>query len=1024
MSVIRFPFVVFLSAFFVTQLLGAADDAPKQSTTFDQRIAPLLARHCLDCHNAAAKKGGLDLSREAAARDGGDSGVVIAGGKPDESVLWERVSNDEMPPKHPLSADEKQVLRKWIATGAKWGTDPIDPFRFTTDKRAGYNWWSLQPVKQPIPPKVSGSSPDKSGFWPRNEIDHFVLAKLKAAGLTPAEQADARTLVRRLYFDLIGLPPSPEEVEQWTARLNAGTTNSHINEQAYRELVDELLASPHYGERWARHWLDVIRFGESQGFERNRIRENAWRYRDWVIHALNRDMPYNEFVRQQIAGDALYPDELDPLLATGFLVCGTWDQVGHNEGSAEMQKAVRQEELEDLVGATGQAFLGLTINCARCHDHKFDPISQRDYYQFAALLGGVTQQEKERQNIPARPSNDAHRKWEQRRNEVQHQLADLEQKLRDRYGKSSDGNPIDGLLALYLPEGNRSKLLHDASGLDDSLDLAASGKVPFATSGPAIKLIAGCKESNELTVEAWLKPTKDNQSGPARIVTLSLDTGQRNFTLGQDGNRFDFRLRTSKTDQNGLPSLATPNGTATRQNSHVVYTFDRGGTVRAFVNGKQVASRRMGGDFSNWNDKFRLAFANELTGDRPWEGELDFVAIYRRALSAEEIARNWESQSRDVRVGEPFDELLAKASKDQQSRHNSLQRELQQLNEAEPARPFNGVAHVVIPKQPPVFHVLARGNYGQPGEVVAPRGLNALTHAGLSDNFDLAPNAPEAKRRIELARWMADARNPLTPRVLVNRLWHYHFGQGIVNTPSDFGFAGGRPSHPELLDWLASRFVAGGWKIKPMHRLIVMSAAYRQVSNVRNNQAQQFDADNTLLWRANARRLDGEATRDAMLSVAGALNLKLGGASYRDVKVKLGTNHEFTDPTGEFNDDVNRRTIYRLWARSGNNPLLESLDCPDPSVAAPRRSQTITPVQSLSLLNSGFVEQCAARLSLRTQREAGGQIDRQIARLYQITLARNPQPRELEIARRFVSKQGLEQLCLVLLNTNEFLFVE
>ncbi len=512
------------------------------------------------------------------------------------------------------------------------------------------------------------------------------------------------------------------------------------------KLVDRLLGSPHYGERWARHWLDVVRFGESQGFERNHVRENAWRYRDWVIAAFNRDLPYDEFVRQQIAGDVLHPNDLSALIATGYHVCGTWDQVAHLEGSAEMQKATRFDELEDLVGTLGQTFLGLTINCARCHDHKFDPISQKEYYQVAALLGGVTQEEKERSKIPM---------------------------------------------------------------------------------------------------------------------------------------------------------AATP--------------------------------------------------------DQPG---------------------------------------------------------------------FAGVAHVIIPRQPPLYAVLDRGDYRKPGEVVSPAGLKALS--GLPADFGLAPDAPEARRREALARWLTDPRNPLTARVFVNRLWYHHFGQGLVETPSDFGFNGGRPSHPELLDYLASRFMEGGWKVKDMHRLIVNSAAYRQESRVHGDRAEGIDADNRLLWRANRRRLEGEAVRDAALAVAGALNPRVGGPSFQDVKLNkkgANTNHEFTDPTGEFSEAVNRRTIYRLWARSGGHPMLETLDCPDPSVMAPRRTQTITPIQALSLSNNAFMEKCAARFAARVRREAGDDVDRQVVRAWCLAFVRSPNDRERQLARSFVARRGLDQLCLVLFNANEFLFV-
>ncbi len=850
-----------------TAFTGRAFAAPPTKISFDAQIAPLLARRCLSCHNGAAKKGGLDLSRKAAAKAGGESGSVITAGQPDKSLLWKRIAAEEMPPESPLAAEERQRLRQWIAEGASWETDPIDPFRFTTDKRAGYDWWSLRPIKKPAVPSV------KNTAWPRNEIDRFVLAKLEAAGLAPAPEADPRTLLRRLYFDLIGLPPVlKEDNGKWKEELvgvEIDPADFHGSSPAYADVVDRLLDSPHYGERWARHWLDVIRFGESQGFERNLIRENAWRYRDWVVRSLNRDLAYDEFVRQQIAGDVLNPGDLDPLLATGFLVCGTWDQVGHKEGSAEMQKAVRQDDLEDQVAALGQTFLGLTINCARCHDHKFDPISQREYYQMATLLGGVTQEEKERQGISAKPDTQEYREWTRARDRLRQGLTAIEDSLREKYGRGQDGQAIAGLQVLYRPSETDGKQLADESNVGKPLNLAAGGKPRFASSGPAKKLVAAVKKTHEFTIEAWIKPAKANQTGPARIVTLSLDSGQRNFTLGQDGGRFDLRLRTTKTDQNGLPSLASPEGKTGQRKTHVVFTFDRAEEMRCYVDGKQVASRKAAGDFANWNDDFRLAIGNELTGDRLWEGDVHFVAIYNQALSAEQIARNFETESRDIRSGESLTTILAKASAAEKKRYEDLRLELKQIEAKQPAQPFEGVAHVIIPKQPPVFHVLARGDYRNRGDVVSPRGLAALSRAGLSDDFGLKPDAPEAQRRVALARWLTDPRNPLTPRVMVNRLWHYHFGTGIVDTPSDFGFAGGRPSHPELLDWLADRFMAGGWKLKEMHRLIVTSATYCQASNVKNPRAGEFDADNRLLWRSHSRRLDGESARDAMLALSG-----------------------------------------------------------------------------------------------------------------------------------------------------------
>lgn len=718
-----------------TPSLSPPPATPEQAAFFRTKIAPLLASRCLECHNRSEPQGELDLSQWHKALAGGESGAALVPGKPDESLLWSYVESDEMPKKRaPLTADEKKLLQQWIASGAVWADATIDPFNYSNERRAGYDWWSLRPIEKPTLPVV------KELPAGANAIDAFIVARLEREGLQLAPEADRRTLVRRLSFDLTGLPPTPQEIADFTQDRDP---------QAYEKLVDRLLASPHYGERWGRHWLDVIRFGESQGYERNRIRENAWRYRDWVIDAFNTNLPYNQFVRDQIAGDVLHPDDLNALLATGYHVCGTWDQVGHNEGSLEMRKAVRQDDLEDMVGTLGQAFLGLTLNCARCHDHKFDPISQVDYYRFSSLLSGITQQIKEREQVER----------------------------------------------------------------------------PAGTSRPATR---------------------------------------------------------------------------------------------------------------------------------------DFAAI----------------------------------------------------------------AHIPVPQEPPTTFVLARGDYRKPGAVVAPAGLGALDRNGLPADFGLSTNAPEAERRRQLALWLTNDKNPLVPRVFVNRVWYYHFGQGLVDTPSDFGFNGGRPSHPELLDELATSFLKSGWDIKALHRQIVLSRTYRQASQVTSPAAEKIDAENRLLWRAKRRRLEGEAVRDAVLMACGVLQPQLGGPSFRDVKVKLDTNHEFTDPTNEFNADTCRRAVYRLWARSGNHPLLEGLDCPDPTVMVPRRAQTITPLQALSLLNNRFVEQAAERFATRVEQQAGDDRPAQIAAVYQVAFGREPKTSEVELAQSFINEFGLTQYCLTLLNTNEFLFVD
>jgi hypothetical protein len=896
----------FLSSGIAALVLALAAARPATGQTAAKRpgaappsevaVARLLATRCLECHSASMRKAGLDLTQPVAAALTGKRGTAVVAGKPEASLLWKRVAADQMPPTHPLSRPEKALLTAWIAAGAPWTSGPIDPLRYSSERRAGYDWWSLQPVRQPALPRV------KRKEWIRNPIDAFVLAKLEAVGLAPSPPASATELIRRVTYDLTGLPPTPEEVGAFlrdcreealgvgpwalgsdprSVTPTSGTeglvptpnaqrlapkpshtptlphshtasqqTDPPVSGEAYERLVDRLLASPRYGERWARHWLDVVRFGESQGFERNRFRPNAWRYRDWVVEALNSDLPYDEFVRLQIAGDVLRPDDPLSVIASGFLVVGPYDLTAYTATSPMMMAAAREEEIEGLVGTVAQTFLGLTANCGRCHDHKFDPISQREYYRLAAALGGT---------------------------------------------------------------------YHGA----ERECLSPAGK-------------AAAERERELL-------------------------------------------------------------------------------------GKQIAALQE-----------RLA---ALPGD---------AAIERTRLR-DELER-LESRAR----------LLA-----------------------------GGPAHVIVPKQPGPFHILARGDFRKKGELVAPGGIASLS--GVSAEWGLAPDAPEAERRKALAAWITNAQNPLTARVIVNRLWTGHFGAGLVRTPNDFGFNGGLPSHPELLDFLASAFVrkgpspggdgeterqrdgetraaraaltsregadrklspshrlslspstpgegpgsgsadatvyAMGWSLKKLHRLILLSSAYRQASG-RNPAGESKDAENRLLWRQNPRRLEAEAFRDAALFVAGDLDPRIGGPGFKDWTSKVaGENESYTLVEIE-GPEFNRRTLYRTSVRAGTSPFLDVLDCPDPSVSTPRRSETTTPQQALSLLNNRFVERAAARWSERLEREAPGYRRAQVARAYRLAFGRAADAAELRFGESFAAQHGLAQLCLVLLNTNEFLYVD
>jgi Protein of unknown function (DUF1553)/Protein of unknown function (DUF1549) len=722
---------------------------------------------------------------------------------------------------------------------------PDQPRPLTTSKRAGYDWWSLQPLKTTDPPAVHHAD------WAINDIDRFVLARLEAHGLAPAPPANKRTLIRRLYFDLVGLPPTPQEVEDFI---------KDASPQAYDKLVDRLLASPHYGERWARHWLDVIRFGESQGFERNTFLDKSWRFRDWVIDAFNEDLPYDQFVRDQIAGDVLRPNNPKAIIATGYLTGGPWDHVGENEGTAAMKKAYRQDELEDLTASLGQAFMGLTLQCARCHDHKFDPILSREYYSVSATLGGLRRGERDTLTGKGREAvRPMHEK-------LGGQIAALTEKLR---------------------------------AIDSDV-----GK----------KLI---DEERAARVERAEQRVKDAQK----------------------------KLDNAKDKQ-----------------------------------------------------KERDKAAKELN----------------EAKRAVDEARKSEP---DVSFGRIIDALPA----ERRDAYRELVLQASDL-ELRDGLISGGPTYAITPRQPDVFHVLARGDYRQPGDVVSPAAVDAL--AGFDGDLHLKPDAPEADRRAAIAKWITDPHNPLTPRVIVNRLWHYHFGAGIIKTPSDFGFQGGQPSHPLLLDWLANDLMAHGWSLKHVQRLIVTSATYRQASNVSNATAEAADGDNRLLWRQNPARLEAEMVRDSVLAVAGELNPQMGGPSYHDFKLDVQGDNTGYPPADVWGSEVNRRTVYRAWVRASYNPMLDTLDCPEPSVATPARSVTTTPVQALSLLNNAFMRRAADAFASRLKREAGDKAAAQVALAYRLAFSRSPDDGERDRAKQFVAKFGLSEFCLVLMNANEFLYVD
>jgi hypothetical protein len=958
---------------------------------FDKQIAPILATRCLDCHSGAKPKGKFDISRKANVQ-------------PDE--LWKRVAAGEMPPKKPLPEAELKLLKEWIETGAKWGTDPIDPFRFTTSTRAGYDWWALQPVKRPELPKLS---PQYSAF--SNPIDKFVLKRLEDAKLPPSRPADRRTLIRRLYFDLTGLPPSPEEVEAF------------VNDKApdaYVKLVDRLLASPHYGERWARHWLDVVRYGETDGFERNTPRPNAWHYRDWVIRALNADMPYDEFVRLQLAGDVLKPNDPDAVRATGFLVAAVHNTVLGNE---LMVAIARQDELEDLVGSVGQTFLGLTTNCARCHDHKFDPISQTEFYRLAAALGGVNHGERLLPDVKV--SAEIAKLTKQREN-VTRDLALLEDPARQAALKQKvkklpavavpapvaawdfrkSGYDLIGKLDVQLV--GEVKLTSDGAVLDGKTTFLRTPPLPFAL--------------KTKTLEAWVKLDSLTQRGGG---VISVQT--------PDGNEFDAIVFGERepgrwmAGSNGFVRTSSFGGQeerdAVKGEVHVAITYSTDGTITGYRDGKPYGKA--------YASKGLLSFATNKAvvvigcrhepagGNKMLAGTVSVARVYDTALSAAQIEASFAGGATFVTDSEIDAELTA----EQRTTRASLRAELAKLAaelEKLEQRVAKVKAYANIALDPGITRFLTRGDITQPGAVVTPAGLAAVT--GPKANFGLAPNASDTVRRKKLAEWVTAPNNPLFARVIVNRVWHYHFGTGIVDTPSDFGFNGGRPSHPELLDWLAAEFAEKKYSLKALHKLIVTSATYQQASTPRK-EAIAADADNRSLWRFKPHRLEGEVVRDTMLAVSGLLNREIGGKGFSDYKVRDFNGTAYFDPFDPVGAQFHRRSIYRFTPRGANQGLLDAFDCPDPAAAAPRRAITTTPLQALSLWNNGFALRMSDAFAARVAKEADS-VEKQVTRAWQYAYQRDPTLEEAKLAAKLVSEHGLKALCRALFNSNEFVTVE
>ena len=866
--------------------------------------------------------------------------------------------------------------------------------------------WALKPLSSVAPPSTKGDAGT-------NPIDAFLLAKLEEQNLAFSAPADPRTLIRRLYFDLTGLPPSSEEVEAFVA---------DPSETAYLALIDKLLASSSYGERWGRHWLDIARYGESDGFERNMPRNNLWHFRDWVIRAFNEDMPFDRFARLQIAGDIIENGSHEGLAATGFLVSGVHNTVVGS--SPMMKKLAREDELEEIVGALGQTFLGLTVNCARCHDHKFDPISQVEYYGLTAAIGGVYHGERDyRQAVDAKQIAELDKEIKA----LSVELASIDTRGREKALAARKSGEVRApeppkAFATWEFDGDLKDSVGNLHGVGHGGARIENGALVVNGAEAHVITARIPKEIREKTLEAWVVIDGLGQKGGGAI-TIQTPGGQTfdSIVFAEQENRRWM------AGSNGFVRTQSFGGTeeqeADKRPVHVAIVYRADGTIQGFRDGQPYGKPyQKGGLHTYGKDGAEIVFGmrHSPTGNnRMLKGRVLRANFYDRALDPGAVA----ASAGQVTNWVPEAEIVAQLTKEEAERRQKIATSIADLENKRSSldRRRAGKIYSVRARNPGKRHLLRRGVWNDVGDAVTPGVVAALT--SVSSDLGLDHGSSDADRRRKLAEWVTSKDNPLFPRVAVNRIWHYHFGTGIVSTPSDFGANGGKPTHPELLDWLARKFIESGYRVKKLHRMILTSKAFRQSSRYA---AKGFaaDADNRLLWRMTPRRIEAEALRDAMLAVAGKLNPKRGGPGYVDVKMNNLNGTMYYTPFDFDKPELNRRTVYRFSPRGQRSALLDSFDCPDPSGAAPRRSVTTTPLQALSLLNNAFVIRLSKHFAARVRESAGDEVDTQVKEAYRLAFAKAPHADDVAPAAELVREHGLESLCRALFNANEFVIVE
>lgn len=930
---------------------------------FEKEIAPLIVEHCIRCHNPGNEIGELSLSSIQPLTEKG----LLTPGKPSESYLLDVIRADpktgkaEMPKEgKPFSKEEFALFTRWIEQGAVWP----EKLKLQEKSKADLSWWSLQPLAH----KGLPDTKNLPKAWQKNPVDRFIYAKLQEKNLTPAPRATKRALIRRATYNLTGLPPTPEEVTAF---------EKDQSPDAYEKLIDRLLASPRYGEHWGRHWLDVVRFGESNGFERNVIIDNLWPFRDYIIQSFNDDKPFDQMVIEHLAGDVVGKGDLNVEVGTAFLVCGPYDNVGNQD---PVQKAqIRANTIDDMIRATGESFLGLTVGCSRCHNHKFDPVKQADYYSLYATFAGVFHGSR----VLATP--DAIKK------------------------RAEKINPLNAAKAELQKE---------------------KSKIESAIHARAEKKIAAYEKT---WVREPVKRTGVKEAFPpisAKFVKMTaqgLDTNP----AAKTGYRIDeFEVWTAGETPRNV-ALAQNGSTAKGTNSRVAGDFSGAYDVGLTIDGKVGACWIAGSpdltiEFQKPETIDHVVFSSDRSGAAMSNYKATFLADYKIEVSLD--GKTWQEVAssktrKPVNAGHRRHRLyVSEVTSEEAAKIRKLSTEIRKQDQqlaAIPGLPAWWVGNHRQVDGP--FHVFVGGNPQRKGEAVVPASMSTLSQ--VAAGYQMDAKAPQGERRLALARWIVSKENPLTPRVLANRLWHYHFGTGIVSTPSDFGYMGTQPTHPELLDWLAIQIQENGWKLKDIQKQLMLSETYQQASTFREDAA-RIDSDSRYLWRFPPRRLSGEEIRDTLLSISGKLNLKMGGPGFR-LYHYLQDNVATYVPREEFGPETYRRAVYHQNARAARIDLLTDFDCPDNAFAASKRNTTTTPLQALTLMNHQFTLDLSRFLAERLQQDAGTEnVDQQVDRAFQLLFARSPDTQEQQAARTLIEANGLNALCRAMINSNELIYLD